>query len=284
MSAQSGPTPEPPPEVDWSWTATESTWVPPDIDHTKPSPARMYDYALDGKDNFAVDRAAIAQVAELVPGFREVAKANRAFLVHAVTTMAAQGISQFMDIGAGLPTAPNVHEVAQQVHPDARVVYVDNDPIVMAHNRALRSRTPGVLTLHHDMRQPEGLLSDPLLRQHLDFTQPIGLLFIAVLHFVRRDVAVALVKQFLRAMPEGSFVAISAVCAEGMSRELSDRLEMIYTDAPVKLVIRTSAEIEQLFEGIDILAPGLRDVSSWAGHDKPLPMPVLGGVGTIKTR
>src|SRR6187549_3081808 len=114
------------PEVDWAWTADTTTWIPPEIDTEQPSPARMYDYALGGKDNFEVDRAAVEAIAEFLPEFRQVAQGNRGFLVRAVDELAGRGIDQFIDIGTGIPTSPNVHEVAQRVNPDARVVYVDN--------------------------------------------------------------------------------------------------------------------------------------------------------------
>jgi hypothetical protein len=125
------------PETDWSWVRDESPWIPPNVEADGPSPARMYDYALGGKDNFAADRAVVDAATMIVPQFRSVALANREFLIHTVETMAHLGIDQFIDVGAGLPTAPNVHDVARTFHPQARVVYIDNDPIVMAHNRAL---------------------------------------------------------------------------------------------------------------------------------------------------
>jgi hypothetical protein len=170
----------------------------------------MYDYALGGKDNFEVDRTAVHAVGEIIPEFRDVALANRGFLIRAVETMARQGIEQFIDIGTGIPTSPNVHEIAQQLHPDARVVYVDNDPIVMAHNRALRARRPGVMTLQCDLRSPELIMQNPGVRKHLDFDRPIGLLFVAVLHFVRRDLAVEVVNQYRRSLPAGSYLVISS--------------------------------------------------------------------------
>src|SRR5690242_1194680 len=183
------------PEIDWAWTADDSDWSPPQIDTERPSAARMYDYALGGKDNFDVDRAAVESVGEILPEFRQVALANRGFLVRAVNTLADLGIDQFIDLGTGIPTSPNVHEIAQNVHPHAKVVYVDNDPIVMAHNRALRSRWPGVLTVLRDLREPASVMDSPEVRNHLDFDRPIGLLFVAVLHFVRRDLGVEVVTQ-----------------------------------------------------------------------------------------
>jgi hypothetical protein len=273
--------PDGPPEVDWAWTDDDSSWIPPEIDLERPSPARMYDFALGGKDNFDVDRAAVAQVAQVIPEFREVALANRGFLIRAVDTMARLGIDQFIDVGTGIPTSPNVHEVAQQIHPDARVVYVDNDPIVMAHNRALRSRRPGVLTLLCDLRQPASVMDDPGVRKHLDFDRPIGLLFVAVLHFVRRDLGVEVVNQFRRALPAGSYLAISTACADGTAPGVITRLEQVYAKSPAPMVLRTRDQVEQLFEGVDLLAPGLVDVTQWRDDQAPLPIRILSGVGKV---
>ena len=269
------------PEVDWAWTDDDSSWIPPEIDIDRPSPARMYDFALGGKDNFEVDRIAVQAVAQVIPEFRDVALANRGFLIRAVDTLARQGIDQFIDLGTGIPTSPNVHEVAQQVHPDARVVYVDNDPIVMAHNRALRSRRPGVLTLQCDLRNPAGVMENPEVRKHLDFERPIGLLFVAVLHFLRRDLGVEVVNQFRRGLPAGSYLAISTACADGMEPEVINRLEQVYAASPAPMVLRTTDQVEQLFEGVDLLPPGLTDVSQWRNDGTPLPIRLLSGVGKV---
>jgi S-adenosyl methyltransferase len=272
------------PEADWAWTDDTTTWIPPEIDTEQPSPARMYDYALGGKDNFEVDRAAVEAVAEFLPEFRQVAQANRGFLVRAVHELAERGIDQFIDIGTGIPTSPNVHEVAQRVNPDARVVYVDNDPMVMAHNRALRAPWPGVLTLQRDLRQPASVMQSPEVRKHLDFDRPIALLFVAVLHFVRRDLAVEIVKQFRQALPAGSYLAISVACSDGMDPALINRLEQVYTRSPAPMVLRTTDQVEQLFEGLDLIEPGIVNVNQWQTDEPMLPIRVLGGAGTVKGR
>jgi hypothetical protein len=269
------------PEIDWAWTADDSDWTPPQIDMERPSAARMYDYALGGKDNFDVDRAAVESVGEILPEFRQVALANRGFLVRAVNTLAELGIDQFIDLGTGIPTSPNVHEIAQHVHPHAKVVYVDNDPIVMAHNRALRSSWPGVLTVLRDVREPASVMDSEEVRNHLDFNRPIGLLFVAVLHFVDRDLGVEGVTQFRRALPAGSYVGISTACLDGMEPALIRRLEQVYSQSPAPLVLRTTEQVEQLFEGLDLLPPGLKDVTQWRGDAKPLPIRILAGVGTV---
>jgi len=272
---------EPEVEVDWAWTDDDSSWIPPEIDTDRPSPARMYDYALGGKDNFEVDRAAVTAVGEIIPEFRDVALANRGFLIRAVDTMARLGIDQFIDVGTGIPTSPNVHEVAQQIHPDAHVVYIDNDPIVMAHNRALRSRRPGVLTLLRDLRQPASVMESAEVRKHLDFERPIGLLFVAVLHFVRRDLGVEVVNRYRRALPAGSYIGISTACADGMDPVLINRLEQVYSKSPAPMVLRTTDQVEQLFEGLDLVEPGLTDVTQWRDDEEPLPIRILSGVGKV---
>jgi hypothetical protein len=269
------------PEVDWTWTAEDSSWIPPEIDTTRPSPARMYDYALGGKDNFAADRAAVEAVGQVVPEFRAVGLANRGFLVRAVDTIARQGVDQFIDLGTGIPTSPNVHEVARQVHPQARVVYVDNDPIVMAYNRALRVDRHEVIALDCDLRRPATVMDHPAVRQHLNFDKPIGLLFVAVLHFVGRELAIEVVKQFTRALPPGSFLAISAACSDGVKGEVIDRLEEVYAGASSQLVLRSKSQIEQLFDGIELVEPGLVDVTQWRSDGQLLPLRVLSGVGRV---
>jgi hypothetical protein len=270
------------PQVDWSWTDQDTDWIPPDVDPDKASPARMYDYALGGPDNFAVDRAAVEQVGEIIPSFRDVALANRGFLFRATDLLSELGIDQFLDVGTGIPTSPNVHEVAQQRHPDARVVYVDNDPIVMAHNRALRGSRPGVLTIDRDLRQPAALMDNQAVRRHLDFNRPIGLLMIAVLHFVRRDLANEVVAHFVKALPSGSYLGISTACSDGMDSGLIQRLEAVYSHAAAPLVLRSRSQIERLFEGVDLLEPGVVDVTQWRQAGTPLPIRILSGLGKVR--
>lgn len=267
------------PDFDWSWSDEDPSWVPPDIDITKPSPARMYDYALGGKDNFEIDRKAVEQVATVLPDFRRLAQLNRQFLVNAVEIMSATGIRQFIDIGTGIPTSPNVHEMARRTHPDARVVYVDNDPIVMAHNRALRATVEGVVTVQHDARTPDTIIADPKVRQTIDFSQPVGMLFIAVLHFVRRDLAADVVARFRNAIPSGSYVAISAACTEGMDPAVVAKTEAVYQNAASQIVFRTAAQIEELFEGLELEPPGVADVSRWRIDESPAEIRVMAGLG-----
>jgi hypothetical protein len=250
-------------DFDWSWTDEGVDWVPPAIDPSKPSVARMYDYLLGGKDNFAVDRQAAEEVEKAAPDARLVALANREFLIDAVQTMAGAGIRQFIDLGTGIPTSPNVHEVARRFDPDARVVYVDHDPIVLVHSRALLAKHEGVLAVHHDLRQPTTILDDPQVRDLIDLSQPVGLLFVAVLHFVRQDIAPEILAQYRKMLVHGSYTAISAACREDLDPALVRRLETIYADTNAPIVFRTRAQVEQLFDGFEPVEPGLVRLATW---------------------
>jgi SAM-dependent methyltransferase len=280
--AEADPAEGGPIEVDWSWTAPGDDWVPPEIDTSKPSTARMYDYALGGKDNYAIDRQAVDGIAEMLPDLQPVALANRGFLIRAVEALSGMGIEQFLDLGSGIPTSPNVHEVAAMSSPAAaKVVYVDNDPVVMTYNRALREPRAGVLALNHDLRDPKAVFGDPALRDHLDRDRPIGLLMVAVLHFVRRETAIKVVEQYRRLLPPGSYLAISAICADGMDPALVERLESVYQTSSSPLVVRTTAQVQQLFDGTRLIDPGLVDATQWRNNENPLPIRILSGVGQV---
>src|SRR5579859_3339801 len=188
------------------------------IDTSKPHPARMYDYFLGGKNNFAVDRETAEQALRSWGTVRTAARENRAFLGRAVRFLVAEaGIRQFLDIGTGLPSANNVHEVAQGLVPSCRVVYVDNDPIVLAHARALLTSSPEGKTayIHADLREPEKILADPVTTATLDFTQPIALMLVAILHFLTdSDDPRRVVDTLLAALPSGSYLVASHVTPE----------------------------------------------------------------------
>jgi hypothetical protein len=275
------PGPGQPQQLDWSWTAADPRWIPPDIDADRPSAARMYNYALGGKDNFAVDRDAVDRIAELFPDHADLALANRGFLIRAVDAMARSGIDQFLDLGTGIPVSPSVHEVAQQVHPDARVVYVDKDPIVMAQNRALRGSYPGVLTACHDLRQPDTLFADPQIQSWLDLDRPLGVVLTAVLHFVRSDLAPQMIGRYRRALAPGSQVAMSVACRDGTSPELMRRMEQVYATSATPVTFRSSAQIEQLMEGFELVEPGLTDVTMWRADGDPTSLSMLAGLGRL---
>jgi hypothetical protein len=270
-------------EHDWSWTDGDLDWIPPDIDTSRPSSARMYDYALGGKDNFEIDRAAVQSVTDLFPDYAQLALANRGFLVRSVDAMARSGIDQFIDLGAGIPTSPNVHQIATLVNPDARVVYVDNDPIVTAHNRALRGSQANVRTLGSDLRHPDALFGDPVVRDWLDLSRPVGVLFIAVLHFVRADLAPQMVARYRRELAPGSQIAMSVACSEGTPPLLMTKLEKAYADSATPIVFRSQDQIEELLADVDLAEPGVVDVTRWRHQgDDPTTVKMLAALGTVR--
>ncbi len=234
-----------------------------DVGTDKPHPARMYDYYLGGKDNFEADRIAAEKVMSVVTDAQKLAQANREFLVRAVRMMAACGIDQFIDLGTGFPTSPNVHEVSREKHPDVRVVYVDNDPVVVSHNRALRSG-PGVVSIFGDIRDPDSILSDPELTRAIDFTRPVGVVFVAVLHFVTDDDRPQdIIGAFRSRMAPGSMLAISHLTSDGTSEPVVRTLRQVYAGATAPIVFRTGSEIEALFGGMPLVEPGVVEIQQW---------------------
>jgi hypothetical protein len=257
MTGSSGASPEP----------YVGAAVPPEIDVSRPHPARMYDYFLGGKDNFAADRATAAKVLDSWGTVRTAMRENRAFLGRAVRYLAAEaGVGQFLDIGTGLPSANNVHEVAQAVNPATRVVYADNDPIVLAHARALLASGPQGATayLEADVREPEKILSGQVTRATLDFTEPIALMLVAVLHFILdEDDPRRIVRTLVDALPSGSYVVASHATAEHNPEGLSGA-GRAYSEGGVRGALRTSEEFADLvFGGLELVDPGVVLVSEW---------------------
>lgn len=259
---------------DWSWVDESPDWVPPAIDTTKPSVARMYDYFIGGKDNFEVDRQAAEHILQVIPDAADVARANRQFLIRTARAMAEAGIDQFLDLGAGIPSSPSVHDTVREVHPDATVVYLDNDPVVLAHNRAALSSGAGrTVTVGHDLREPAVVLDDPVVRSTLDLSRPVGVLFVAVMHFVDLTNAPRIVGRYVRDLVPGSQVTITAICRDGMDSAALARAEEIYARSSAPVVARTRAQIEELFDGMSVRAPGVHEVYRAADGGS-----ILGGV------
>jgi hypothetical protein len=226
-----------------------------------PSSARMYDYYLGGTDNFPVDRAAAEQAVRAMPVIPVLARANRAFLVHAVAAMAAAGIDQFLDVGSGLPTSPNVHEVARPTVPDARVVYVDYDPVVVEHSQA-RRLAPGTATVRADARSPEEIFASPEVAELIDLGRPCGVLMMSVLHFIGGDIA-PLVARYAARLAPGSCLALSHVVTDGADQSGMTGVQRVYEASPTDPAVRTTAEIRALFDGFELLPPGLTDVRTY---------------------
>ncbi|MFC5910331.1 SAM-dependent methyltransferase [Streptacidiphilus monticola] len=240
------------------------------FDPDVPSTARIYDYILGGKDNFAADRAAAENLMALQPSTRELAQANRRFLVRAVELLARSGIRQFVDVGAGIPTSPNVHEIVRRHQPDARVVYVDNDPVVLAHTRALRADV-GVSAVDGDLRRPEQVLDDPELQKAVDFSEPVGLLLVSVLHFVRREEdPAALIRRYTQRLAPGSYLALSIASAGTLPPEEVAKAEAVYANASSPLTLHSPAAVAEWLAGYELLEPGLVPTVKWRA-DEPEP-------------
>ncbi|GAA3744917.1 trans-aconitate methyltransferase [Spinactinospora alkalitolerans] len=266
---------------------SKNSSFPPDIDTSTPSPARLYDYYLGGKDNFASDRQAAQRLYAKIPELRSMALANRMWLRRVVKHMAQAGIHQFIDIGSGLPTQDPVHQVAHRHAPGCRAVYVDNDPIVLVHARALLADDPATTTVvEGDLRDPRAILTHPETRRLIDFTQPVGLLLIAVLHFLRdADHPYGVVRQLRDALCPGSQLAISHV-DNTTAPERAAFLESVYAASSAPGQTRSHHDIAAFFNGLEPVDPGLAYVSDWRPESGDTYFPpekawVYGGIGRI---
>jgi hypothetical protein len=248
---------------EWAQLDDQGSSPVPGVGADKPHPARMYDYYLGGKDNFEADRVAAEKVMRVVTDAQRLARANREFLVRTVRAMTARGIDQFIDLGTGFPTSPNVHEVSREAHPDSRVVYVDNDPVVVSHNRALRN-APGVVSIFGDIRDPDSVLSDPELTRTVDFTRPVGVVFVAVLHFVTDEQRPQdIIGAFRARMRPGSMLSLSHLTSNGTPEPVMRTLQQVYAEATEPIVFRTASEIEALFGDMPLIEPGVVEVQRW---------------------
>lgn len=233
------------------------------VDPNTPSVARMYDYFLGGKDNFASDRLAAEEVSKALPTVAGVARANREFLRRAVRFVAGDGVTQFLDLGAGLPTQGNVHEIAQSVHRDAHVVYVDSDPVVSSHGRALLARDESTAVVQADMRDVRQILADPVVERLLDFDRPVCVLFVAVLHFFSDEEDPAgLVREYRDILPPGSHLIVSHAAIE---EQRNIRVGAAYRSASASapFVARTREQVTGLLDGVEIVEPGVVRLHEW---------------------
>ncbi|WP_433315033.1 SAM-dependent methyltransferase [Micromonospora sp. CA-269861] len=241
----------------------------PDVT-TRPNVARMYDYFLGGSHNFPADRAAADRVLEIFPETGVAAQTNRHFLRRAVRYAAEQGVRQFLDIGAGLPTQDAVHEVVRAVAPDARVVYVDYDEVAVGHARQLLTDVPGTAVVQGDLRRPDELLAHPDVRATLDLDQPVAVLLLAVLHFVPdHDDPWAAVARLRDATAPGSHLVLSHLTLDGIPPELAERGQAVYRNSSAPLVPRTRAETARFFAGYDLVEPGLVATTRWRPDGAP---------------
>jgi hypothetical protein len=239
----------------------------PAFDTAVPNVARMYDFMLGGKDNYASDRDAMAKILEIAPETPQRARLNRAFLGRAVRYVAGQGVRQFLDVGAGLPTQDNVHQVAGAVAPDTRTVYVDNDPVVLAHARALLATDQQAAVVAGDVRDPAGILGNSMVTKLLDFTRPVCVLLVAVLHFVPDSADPArIVAAFRDAIAPGSYLILSHATTEGAPpRELTrgSEAESVYDRASAPLRLRDTRQVAPMLDGFSLVEPGLVHVKTW---------------------
>jgi hypothetical protein len=240
------------------------SWAPDEVNLDRPSVARVYDYYLGGSHNFAADRAFAEQVLQHMPELTVVSRSNRAFLRRAVRYLCQAGIRQFIDLGSGIPTVGNVHEVAHAVDESIRVAYVDNDPVAVAHSRAILADTPNTIVVNADLRKPADVLADASLRKLITFTEPIAVLLVSVLHFLSDDEEPAnIVAGYLAPTVPGSYVVISSAGRDHEFNEREDRVLEAYRRSPNPVYIRTRDEIEVYFDGLALVEPGLVPPDQW---------------------
>lgn len=253
---------------------------------TVPSIARVYDYWLGGKDNFAADRQMAEQFAEVYPGVAELCRDNRDFVCRVAAWAAGQGIGQVLDLGAGLPTARNTHEAARAVDPGTRVVYVDNDPVVIRHAEALLANGDGVAAVRADLTDPVAVWDDPRVRAVIDQARPVCVILASVLHFLDADAARAVVAGYAGLAAPGSVLAISL--SRNDDQEQHAHAQAAYTAG--SLYSHSLADIESFFGGLDLVPPGLTLAQAWRGGEAPAAVVakgsayVLAGVGRVRGR
>ena len=245
---------------------------PVDLHTDRPHPARVYDYLLGGKDNYAADRAAAREGMKANPNSRVPPRENRSFMRRAVGYLVLEaGVSQFLDIGTGIPTSPNVHEIAQEADPQARIVYVDNDPIVLSHARALLTSGPEGKTAYidADLRDVGKILESPDLLGTLDLSQPVALMLIAVLHFIPdEDDPHGIVRRLVAALPSGSYLGLSHLTGDFDPKAWAG-VAAVFARSGVTMQVRSRPEIERFFDGLDLIDPGVVSLPRWR-PDRPV--------------
>ena len=242
---------------------TRPTWVPAGTDHGTPNAARVYDYYLGGSHNFEVDRQLARKAMEMWPELPLIMRANRAFLRRAVQYLAEQGVARFLDIGSGIPTFGAVHEIARETEPQARVVYVDRDPVAVAHAGLLLADEPLSQVVEADLRDPAALLAQPAVAELLRPGEPVAVLLVAVLHFITdAEEPERLVRQLREAMPPGSWLVLSHAGLEGRPDQAGPHQDL-YRRTPTPLTMRTRERITDFFAGFDLVEPGVVYLSEW---------------------
>ena len=239
------------------------SWAPPEIDLDRPSAARVYDYYLGGFHNFPADREMAREAIRMWPELPLMMRTNRAFLRRAVRFAVSEGVTQFLDIGSGIPTVGNSHEIARQADAAARVVYVDVDPVAVAHSRAILGADTATGVLQADLREPDLILDDDLVRSLIDFDRPVAILLVAVLHFVAdQDEPKELIARLYDAVAPGSLLVLSHASQEGQP-ELADSHQRLYARTPTPMTMRSQHQITDLFGGFEPLDPGVVPIRAW---------------------
>lgn len=243
----------------------QRAWVPQGIDTTAPSSARTYDYLLGGAHNFRVDREAAERGIQIMPSIRDVARLNRAFLGRVVRFIMAEGVRQFLDLGSGIPTVGNVHQVAEQIDSDYRVVYVDRDPVAVAHSQLLLEGNPRAAIVHADFRDPERIFTSPQARRLLNLDEPIGLLMVALLHWIPDAWdPPALLAEYRRRIPPGSYLAISHLTSDHQTDQIDGAVTMFNrAKGGDQATTRSYAEVEAMFGDFELVEPGLVGCALW---------------------
>lgn len=244
-------------------TAEQPYWLPRDTDPTVPNVARMYDYWLDGAHNFAADRMLVDKVQQLMPEVRDAIRAHRAFLRRAVLFLVESGIRQFLDIGSGIPTVGNVHEIAQRANPECRVVYVDKEPIAVSHSELLLQGNDRAAVIQADLRDIDAIIGHPKTRRLLDFDKPIGLLLLGLLYFIPDSWdPVGIVARYRERLAPGSYLAISHGTTDGDPAGLDETLQL-YQSTPDPMYFRSYEHVLRFFDGFELVEPGLVCCAFW---------------------
>jgi len=246
-------------------------WIPADLDLSKASSARVYDYYLGGVHNFPVDRELARKVLRLHPAAASNAKANRAFLNRTVRFLLAQGVRQFVDLGAGIPTAGNVHETVAREDPASRVLYVDRDPIAVTHSQLILGRNPNAKVLRADLRRPKGILESAPFHDLIDLSQPVAVLMVAVLHFVSEaDHPEQVIGEFHDVVAPGSHLVISHSLSDALPAGAEQAKALFKTSATDQVTTRSRTRILELLSGWDLVEPGLVPVPDWRPDPRPV--------------
>jgi hypothetical protein len=249
----------------------EAGQVPDGVETDRPSVARLYDFFLGGHHNYAADRELARRLLQAEPNAKYIVAENRAFLGRAVRYLIDAGVRQFIDLGSGIPTQENVHEIAHRYDPESRVVYVDNDPGVVAHSKHLLGRNPLVSVINADLRDPAAVLAHPEVRRLISFGQPVGLLMVTVLHFVPdSDDPFSIVRRFADSVVPGSYLAISHATNEAAPDTVAEVEKLYNSNAQTSAHTRPCAEIRRFFDGFDLVEPGLVYLPLWR-HDGQVP-------------